>query len=284
MKKTIVFILLLILSFSGNLYAQDEVSIWNDFVSRLKKGEITVDDIRPYPGLQRETLLGFLNGIRENVDWKEMEIEPEYHKIENKIHFLMPLTFEASGITYNFSFIDEDNKWFFHHLETITIRLDRVNEIPAYEFPDIPDNQKQFMREETRWSREIYLYNSIKEKNGKEYALNLFKDGYGYFLAAKTWVPLVPHEKAFILYLCWHQENLRGNDITLEKLSDNEAVVRENSVYLTLYKISAHLRHQIPYEEYLEIYETIWRDRAEKAGWNVEFTFDGRECVFRFYK
>ncbi len=279
-----VLTLLFIFLFPGLLICQDEVNIWEDFTKRLKNGEITVDDIKPYQGLNSETLLGFLDGIRSNVDWVEMEIEPEYHIIEKKIHFLVPLTFEAQGVTYNFSFVREKEKWYFHHLETITIRLDRVNEFPVEKFPDISENQKQSMREETRWSREVYLYNSHKQNNGREYALNLLKDGYGFLLAAKTWVPLVPPHKAFILYMCWHQENLRGNDITLEKLTDNEAVVREKSVYLTLYKVSAHLRHQINYEEYLEIYQTIWKDRAEKAGWKIDFEINDVQCVFRFVR
>lgn len=122
---------------------------------------------------------------------------------------------------------------------------------------------------------------------GRDYAFDFFKDGAGYFLAAKTWVPFVEPRRAFILYACWEQANLRGNPVTLEKLGDAEAVVRVSTYYFGLYKASAHLRQQIPFEDYRRIFETIWRDRARAAGWafEIEYKDEGypaSSCVLRF--
>ncbi len=71
----------------------------------------------------------------------------------------------------------------------------------------------------------IYFYNRFSKTSSKTTAMNLYKDGAGYYITAKTWVPFVKPGRAFVLYLCWEQENLRGNEVILEKLEDNEAIV-----------------------------------------------------------
>jgi len=32
------------------------------------------------------------------------------------------------------------------------------------------------------------------------------------------------------------------------------------------------------------LFETIWQDRAEKAGWTLNIEYDGEECIFSFKK
>ena len=96
------------------------------------------------------------------------------------------------------------------------------------------------------------------------------KDGGGYFLGAKTWVPFAEPHKAFVLYLCWEQARLRGNDVVLHALTDSTAVVEIQSHYFALYDIAGHLKPVIPASEYREIFETIWQDRADKAGWQLK--------------
>jgi hypothetical protein len=70
------------------------------------------------------------------------------------------------------------------------------------------------------------LFNFLSREKGKDYAFDWFRDGAGYFLEARTWVPLVPPGRAFILYLCWEQSNLLGNNVTLHKLDDSEALAK----------------------------------------------------------
>lgn len=77
---------------------------------------------------------------------------------------------------------------------------------------------------------------------------------------------------------------MRGNHVTLEKLDDNEATVRLASIYFELYKHTAHLKQQISYEDYRQIFETIWQDRASNAGWNLQMTYKEEECLFNFKK
>ena len=137
------------------------------------------------------------------------------------------------------------------------------------------------------WSREVRLFNELAALKGKAYAFDFFKDGEGYFLAAKTWVPFVEPRKALVLYACWEQANLRGNTVRLEKLDDGEAVVEMSTYFFKLYHVAAHLRQQIPFEDYTRIFETIWQDRARAAGWTLEIEYGNEgyrasECRLRF--
>ena len=133
-------------------------------------------------------------------------------------------------------------------------------------------------------SKQVRLFNFLSEEKGRDFAFDWFKDGPGYFSASQVRVPFVEPSKAFILYLCWEQANLRGNHVTLEKLNDNEAFVRMELIYFGLYKAAAHLKEQISYDDYRQIFETTWHDRAEKAGWKLKITYREEKCLFHFTK
>lgn len=48
----------------------------------------------------------------------------------------------------------------------------------------------------------VYFYTVLTREKGKDFFHNLMRDGAGYYLAAKTWIPFVPPQRAFVLYLC----------------------------------------------------------------------------------
>lgn len=268
----------------GEIGIRDNVAIWTEFVSQLKKGELTSDRIRPYHESLTEPILRFLGMMKEKALWEEFEAMPEFHQVGNQVHCLIPLTFNGERNTYCFTFLVEGGKWYFQHLESIIIRLDNVPSLPASTFPDLPEGQKAWMREEFRVSEQVRLFDFLSEEKGKDFAFDWFKDGAGYFLAARTWVPFVPAPKGFILFLCWEQANLRGNAVTLEKLEEEEAVLRMKSNYFRLFDRAAHLKQQISFEDYRRILETVWQDRANKAGWNLKITYEQEESCFHFTK
>ncbi|MBP1766601.1 MAG: hypothetical protein H6P98_716 [Candidatus Aminicenantes bacterium] len=275
-------------AFSVKPYGVGQVrSIWRQFVAALRKGEMTAERLRPYYEELRSPLLGYLKEIRQRVAWAEMAVDPEVHRVGAQVHYLVPLTFEGPRVTYVFSFLTENDSWYFQHLEAITIRMDNVGALPASTFPDVPEETKAHIREEVHWSREVQVFNVLAKDKGKEFAFDFFRDGNGYFLAARAWVPYVEPSRAFILYLCWEQANLIGNDVILEKVEDREAIVRLRTGFFRLYKVSAHLGRQISFEDYRKIFETIWQDRARAAGWELRIEYfdkdyPGAECVFRF--
>ena len=267
--------------------AVDDLDVWKEFVAAMKTGGLPSEKVRPYYEELRAPILGWLKEMSQKAVWAEWDKRPEVHRVGEHVHFLIPLTFDGRTVSYCLTFLVEDGAWYFRHLEAINIRLDKTGPLPASTFPDVDEATKAHIREEARWSREVRVFNGLAALKGKTYAFDFFKDGNGYFLAAKTWVPFVEPRKAFILYACWEQANLRGNAVTLEALDDAAAVVRMSTYFFGLYKASAHLRQQIPFEDYARIFETIWKDRARAAGWALEIEyknegFRASECVLRF--
>jgi len=161
--------------------------------------------------------------------------------------------------TYCFTFIVEEYKWYLQHVESIIIRLDEIPPLPASKFPDLPEDQKAWIREEIGASEKVRLFNLLNREKGKDFAFSWFKDGAGYFLMAKTWVPFIPEHKAFILFMCWEQANLRGNPVTLEKLEDRKAIVRIKSSFFQLFYRTGHLKKQISFEDYRKILDCLAR-------------------------
>jgi len=266
---------------------QQDISIWKEFVAALKRGDVTPDRLRPYYEEFRSPLMGYLKEIRERVAWAEMEAEPEIHRVGAQVHFLVPLSFEGPRVTYVFSFLAEKDSWYFQHLEAVTIRMDKMGALPTSTFPDVPEETKAHIREEAHWSREVRVFNTLAQAKGREFAFDFFRDGNGYFLAARVWVPFVEPARAFILYLCWEQANLTANEVTLEKLDDQAAVVRMRTYFFRLYKVAAHLSQQISFDDYRKIFETIWQDRARAAGWelrieSIDKDYTAAECVLNF--
>lgn len=287
MRKMAIFLIaIFFISFGvfDILGQQTEQEIWTEFVKALMNDDMTLDRIRPAYDSWKETMLGWLKQIKENTKFAELPAEPEAFRVDNKVHFIIPLHDEDSSRDCIFSFLIKDNTWYFHALEFIFIRLDKVTSLPATEFPDMSEEWKATHREETRIGKLVRLFNFLAEEKGKDFALDWVKDGRGFFLGAQVRVPFFTPSKAFILYLCWQQSNLVGNTVKLVKLEEREAIVELQSQYFHLYKAAAHLKEQISFEDYQKIFESIWHDRAEKAGWHLEIKYhpEYENLVFHF--
>ena len=286
MKKlavSLTAISLLVLWASPLRGGQDEIRIWKEFVKMLRDDQLTMDRIRPLAPLSKESQIEVLNIFRRGAVWEEWEAEPEIVLYDNFVNFIIPLKGKFGKLThYCFMFLAENDEWYYRHVEAIFIRLDKISSLPASDFPDLQESQKAWMREELYWSKMVWLFNDLSEKEGKESALRIFRDGAGYFVAARAWVPFVPPSRAFILYLCWEQANLRGNEVTLEKLEEDEAVVKMNPLYFQIYRHAGHLKKQISFKDYRMIFEEIWKERAQNAGWDLQIDMRGVQCIFRF--
>lgn len=251
--------------------AKDNMAVWQEFVASLKDSTMTVERIRPYPGLSAETLLGWLKTLGTEVSAEQWAVAPEMYRVGEHLHCLLVLP----QTTFCLSFLIDGDSWYFRHIENVFIRLDRIDSLPASTFPDIAEEQKAWIREEIYWSQQVRFFNTAAAEKGRQAALDMYRDGLGYFLAAKTWVPFVEPRRAFVLYACWELANLRGNSVVLEHLDDTVATIRfKRLLFFELYEHSAHLREQIPLEDYTDLFMTIWRDRASSAGWDLQCEFD----------
>lgn len=286
--KRLTLIIITVTIFISSMYnitfAQNNLKIWDEFVEAVKNNQITPERIRTYDNLPKDMFLQWSKMFKEGKLWEQIQEPPEVHVVAEHIHYIVTFAKDNWKSTFCHTFLIEDGKWYFRHLENITIRLDKIAALPTSKFPDLPEAKKAWVREETYWSQQVQLFNFLAEEKEKDFAFRWLKDGPGYLVAAKTWVPFYTAEKAFILYLCWEQANLRGNEVTLEKFDNNEAVVRIKPMYLQLYKQTGHLKTQISFEDYLRIFETIWQDRASKAGWDLDITYNGDECLFNFQR
>jgi hypothetical protein len=276
----------------------DDLQIWQSFREALRSGRMA--DPERYRTLRpelRQPMMGFLEQIRKTVKWEDGGPKPEVFHVGNQIHYLVPLTFQSGGSTststFCFTLVTEGGQWYFEHLEDIFIRLDKIGEPPVSSFPDLPEEQKAWMRDEFQGTKDIQLFTYLSEEKGEEFALNWFKDGPGYAIQAQTWVPFVPLDRAFILYLCWDLSNLsrssassvfRKEPVVLEKLSDQEARVRFTPRAFALYEQTAQFKQRISIDDYRHLFETVWLDRAQNAGWDLHISYDKGECVFRFVK
>ena len=274
-------------SCSGFAQGQDDLRVWKQFIQILKNGQLPISKIRPHAQLGdefRQILLGYLDSLKNQADPEDWPAEPEVIRTDNRIQYIVPWNTRGQRGSYCFSFITQDDEWYFQHLETIFIRLDRVPPPPTSDFPDISEVQKNWAREEMYWSLlVINFYLPVAKEKGAEYALSMLRDGIGYFVGATTRVPFAAPHKAFILYLCWEQAKLRGSDVRLVKLNDKEAIVELNTHFFALYFIAAHLKPRISLDDYKRIFETIWQDRASHAGWilDIQYAQDNR-VTFHF--
>ncbi len=268
-------------------FCQNDTIIWKEFVGLLKAGKISADRIRPLRQLGdsfKPVLMGYLDTIRIQASPSDWGAQPEIIRSGDRVQFLVPWSARDQKITYCLSFVGDTSQWYFQHLETIFVRLDKLGGLPVSAFPDVSEDQKAWAREEIYWSFVLLnVYLPLTADRGKEFALNILKDGGGYFVGARTWVPFTSPQKAFVLYLCWEQANLRGNHVTLERLEDHEAVVHLKTQFFTLYFTAAHLRPRISLDDYKKIFETIWQDRASNAGWHLDIQYSADyQVTFHF--
>lgn len=258
---------------------QADLSVWREFVDVLRAGPFPAERVRPYQPELLDGNLGALEIIRQQARAAELKRTPEVFRVGRQLHYLLPLTLESGKATYTFTFLVDGDRWYFQHLDAIAIRLDRLGSLPVSSFPDVPEDTKAWMRAEYDVTRQVWLYQTLKAEKGVAEARKWLTDGAGYALAARVWIPFVSPERAFVLYLCWEQANLRGGRVTLERLEDSDASVRLTPAWFLLYRISGHLRQQIAIDEYRDLFEYLWRDRARNAGWSVEFSYTGDEVV-----
>jgi len=258
-----------------------DLQIWWSFCEALRSGRMADPDrYRTLLPELRQPMMGVLEELRKAFKWEDGGPKPEVFHVGNQVHYLVPLTPTS---TFCFTLVLEGGQWYFQHLENIFIRLDKIGEPPVSSFPDLPEERKAWMRDEIQTHKDVQLFTYLSREKGKEFGLDWFKDGFGYALQAQTWVPFVPPDRAFILYLCWDLSNLRGEPVVLEKLTDEEARVRFAPRAFALYD-RTDIKQQVNIDDYRRLFEVIWLDRAQNAGWDLHISYEKGECVFRFVK
>lgn len=280
---------LFVFSFACGAGEPTDRQVWKEFRDALRSGAMEDPDrYRPLQPSLLQPMMGYLEEIRKTATWAEEGPVPEIFHVGNRVHYLTALTTTRRDSTstgsFCFSFVIEGNRWYFQHLESIFIRLDKIGPPPVSSFPDLSDKQKAWIRDEIQISRDVRHFGDLSQQLGKQAAFDWFKDGAGYALQARVWVPFVAPERAFILYVCWDLSNLRGEQVILEKFGDDEARIRFSPRAFAIYEQASHLKQQINIDDYRRLFEGVWRDRAMSAGWDLDISYEKDACVFRFVK
>lgn len=283
MSKYILLVATILLASAALGEDRADEAVWRDFSTSLANGKITIDQVRPYYPQLGDVMMTFLEGFRKHARPDDWNATPELYRVGNQLHGIIKLTGEdGNRVPYCFSLVIEGSNWYFQHVESIFIRLDKVGPLPASRFPDVTEGQKAWMRDERHATEQAKLFRLFLAEKGRDSALAHFRDGPGYALEARTWVPFVTPLKAFVLFLCWEQSNLFGNPTTLDWLDDDSAVVRFQPRWFRLYKQTGHLRKIISAEDFRGIFETVWQDRARAAGWKLRIDYSGDDVTLRF--
>ena len=159
-----------------------------------------------------------------------------------------------------------------------------INPMPYATFEPLPD-QEAWIRSERSISMVVSFYVRLKALYGSEKALAWFRDGAGEYLCAKAWVPYYEGSKAFIAYCAWIESRINGENVSIDEFSSSRCVLRfTNHLWMSVYHQASHIKTQISFEEYKDLFEYIWQDRANNAGWSLSFVYSDEDTVLVFGK
>ena len=91
MKKILLAISFLAIMTAS--YCQDEMRIWNEFLTLVKNNQLTLGRIKPHDQLGdkfKPILLSYLDSIRIQASLSDWTNTPEIIKTDNRIQFLVP--------------------------------------------------------------------------------------------------------------------------------------------------------------------------------------------------
>ncbi len=205
--------------------------------------------------------------------------DPVFEKGEDKFIYHIPMGGEWE---VRLDFLLEDNMYRLACMDGYTIPLKHVDQLPFHEYTPLP-NRESIMREEYRVSAMVRDYVRLVGMIGKRDALDWFKDGVGEKAGVPAWMPYFTRRKAFIAYTAWMQNRLYGEDVVITKFAEEQSeLLFRNHSWLFLYHAAAHIKQIISYEDYLELFETIWRDRAFHTGLQMEIAYEGNDIRMSF--
>lgn len=174
---------------------------------------------------------------------------------------------------YRFDFkFDTEGKWQICFIECITLPVHDIRELPYSEFESY--EKESWIRAENNISNIVSQYTKIKTQSDISDAQAWFRDEAGNVLAAESWVPFYAKHKAFIAYNAWYENRINGERVSIDEFGDEVCIIRfTEHLWRRVYESASHIKPVIPYDEYMELFEYIWRGRASHAGWNTEFTY-----------
>jgi len=248
----------------------DPIQVWNEFRKKLRRDELTAEDCIPHSSIDYSRFFEdeHTQSLKNFIDRQD---EPKIERGEEKLVFTLS---SGDGHEIRLDFVIREDRWYFYLIDGLTIPIKEIPNLPLTEFSSYPFENR--MRAEDVITKKVYLYLKLKEEIGKEEALSWFRNGEGYRLNIDSWMPYFTRRKSFVLFTAWRENRYWGQKMEVRELSETHSVLLfKDHEYLMLYDVTGHLRPSISLEEYKELFEDKWRNRASAVGWNVQFEYDG---------
>lgn len=88
-------------------------------------------------------------------------------------------------------------------------------------------------------------------------------------------MPYFSLRKSFVIFAAWVENRYWGQKMIIEELSETHSLlIFKDHELLMLYDVAGHLRPRISLEEYKELFEDEWRERAPIVGWDIRFEYE----------
>ena len=250
--------------------------IWALFRIKLSDDALCDED---FTDETRHLLKSFLSGPDSSSRRAKFSSSPaQYFDTEAKAIVLLTCPDDH----YRFDFIKNSEGYSLAFIECITLPISDIKAFPYDKFAPLCDKETH-IRCEKEISKIIWMYLKFKELLGRDEAIKVFMDGSGESIAARSWVPFYNDRLSYIAYAAWTENRITGEDIAITAFSDDKSVLLfRNHIWRRMYAVTGHLKTLIGYEEFIWIFEEIWRDRARASGWNVEFSYMGDDTSMTF--
>lgn len=250
--------------------------VWNSFRDKMRKDELCdCDFTKEMQQLLSPLLCGSAATQRRN---KFISSPFETYKNGSKISILV----HCSDDDYRFDFVESETRWKLAFIECISLPVSDIKSLPYIDFAELPDKEIA-IRKEKDISRTIFMYNKFKEMLGQEEATKIFMDGQGEFICARSWVPFYSDNLSYIAYAAWMENRINGERVIIERFDEEECCLKLcQHTWRKLYVVTGHLQNMIEYNEYMHLFEEIWKDRASASGWMLQFEYLPEDTILRF--
>jgi|AGTN01.2.fsa_nt_gi hypothetical protein len=252
-------------------------SVWTAFCEKLQAGTLSDNDFTE----EAKGLSFWLTGDRSiHARQKFRSVPVEFYDMEGKASVML----KCEDDDYRFDFVPYGESFRLAFMECITLPVFDIKRLPYSDFIPLPDKENE-LRREKEISRTVWNYLKFKELLSKEEAIKIFIDGKGESIGARSWVPFYSDSLAYIAYAAWIENRLYGEETVLEEFTESRCVIRlKKHFWRRLYFMSGHLKTQINYDEYMELFQAIWSDRAKENGWKINFIYDNDDTVMIYVK
>jgi hypothetical protein len=259
----------------------DRAGLWNALTLKLASGGWSEQDVHPLAAGMTGLLVPVLNRFAQSFKSGAGGQLRRVIETGNTVHFL----FNIGSDEYCASVLLVNGCWYFHHLEAISIDLSNPPELPCTgaSLPGLPEQQLDWMREEAAMTERVRLFNFLAAQKSRACALDWFRDGAGFALAARAWIPYFEPRLALLWYAAWSETYLHGNPVTVLRIDENNSTIRlADPLHWRLYRQTVHLKAQIGEPDYEALFDIVWQDRAKCAGWSLDIVRDERGIDLRF--